>query len=155
MAALGAMYAQVSAQEDVLFWWVGDAGNWENVYCAFEGDQMVAKGQLQLFNVVPPGRSAESKHKIFVNLKTVPGREKDLELRDSVYALLLERAQVLKRTLPRNMGPSCAQAVMRRKRAATLILQSISVTCRIAACIRSSAIFVNPSMRWSWRKALN
>ncbi|MFD1909318.1 hypothetical protein ACFSQ7_43265 [Paenibacillus rhizoplanae] len=76
MAALGVMYAQVSAQEDVLFWWVGDAGNWENVFCAFEGEQMVAKGQLQLFNVVPPGRAAESKHKIFVNLKTLPGREK-------------------------------------------------------------------------------
>ncbi|MEK5034344.1 GNAT family N-acetyltransferase [Paenibacillus sp. FSL R7-0302] len=104
MAALGAMYEQVSAQEDVLFWWVGDADNWENVFCAFEGEQMVAKGQLQLFNVVPPGRAAESKHKMFVNLKTWPGREKDMELRDSVYALLLERAQVLKRTLPPEYG---------------------------------------------------
>lgn len=100
MAALGELYELVSAGGDVLFWWVGEESNWANVFCAFEGEQMVAKGQLQVFNVVPPGRAAGSKHKIFVNLKLRPGREKDTELRDSVYALLLERAHVLKSTLP-------------------------------------------------------
>jgi ribosomal protein S18 acetylase RimI-like enzyme len=104
MAALGEMYALVSAEEDVLFWWVGDESNWTNVFCAFEGDKMVAKGQLEIFNVVPPGRRSESKHKIFVNLKTVPGREKDFGLLDSVYRLLLERAHELKGTLPREYG---------------------------------------------------
>jgi ribosomal protein S18 acetylase RimI-like enzyme len=104
MAALGEMYARVSAQEDVLFWWVGEKSNWENVICAFEGDKMVAKGQLQIFNVVPPGRSPASKHKIFVNLKTLPGREKDIELLDSVYSPLLERAYELKGTLSREYG---------------------------------------------------
>jgi ribosomal protein S18 acetylase RimI-like enzyme len=104
MAALGEMYARVSAQEDVLFWWVGEESNWENVICAFEGDKMVAKGQLQIFNVVPPGRLPGSKHKIFVNLKTLPGREQDIGLLDSVYSLLLERAHELKGTLPREYG---------------------------------------------------
>lgn len=104
MAALGELYELVSASGDMLFWWVGEESNWENVFCAFEGERMVAKGQLQVFNVVPPGRAAGSKHKIFVNLKLRPGREKDLELRDSVYALLLERAYVLKSTLPPEYG---------------------------------------------------
>ncbi|MFD2875548.1 hypothetical protein ACFTAO_05490 [Paenibacillus rhizoplanae] len=66
MAALGVMYAQVSAQEDVLFWWVGGMRAIGRMSSALlKGEQMVAKGQLQLFNVVPPGRAAESKHKIF------------------------------------------------------------------------------------------
>ena len=104
MAALGELYELVSASGDVLFWWVGEESNWANVFCAFEGEQMVAKGQLQVFNVVPPGRAAGSKHKIFVNLKLRPGREKDTELRDSVYARLLERAHVLKSTLPPEYG---------------------------------------------------
>lgn len=104
MAALGEMYAQISAQEEVLFWWIGEEDNWENVICAFEGDKLVAKGQLQIFNVVPPGRLADSKHKIFVNLKTLPGREKDIELLDSIYSLLLERAHELKETLPPEYG---------------------------------------------------
>ncbi|NQX47300.1 GNAT family N-acetyltransferase [Paenibacillus tritici] len=104
MEALGEMYALVSAQEDVLFWWVGDEENWENVFCAFEGDKMVAKGQLQIFNVVPPGRAAESKHKIFMNLKTLPGREKDLELLDGLYSRLLKRAHELRGTLSREYG---------------------------------------------------
>ncbi|WP_238652431.1 GNAT family N-acetyltransferase [Paenibacillus piscarius] len=104
MAALGELYGLVSASGDVLFWWVGEESNWANVFCAFEGEQMVAKGQLQVFNVVPPGRAAGSKHKIFVNLKLRPGREKDTELRDSVYALLLERVHVLKSTLPPEYG---------------------------------------------------
>ncbi|WNS41109.1 GNAT family N-acetyltransferase [Paenibacillus sp. MMS20-IR301] len=104
MAALGAMYAVVSAQENVLFWWVGEESNWENVICAFEGDTMVAKGQLGIFNVVPPGRLPGSKHKIFVNLKTLPERANDIELLDSVYAPLLERAQTLKSILPQEYG---------------------------------------------------
>lgn len=104
MAALGEMYALVSAQEDVLFWWVGEESNWENVFCAFEGGRMVAKGQLGIFNVVPPGRLPESKHKIFVNLKTLPGREQDIELLDSVYSCVMERAQELKGTLPGDYG---------------------------------------------------
>lgn len=81
------------------FWWVGDEENWENVYCAFENGKMVAKGQVEIINIVPPGRSKESRHSIYLNLKTIPEREEDYDLLDSLYQTLLLRALELKETL--------------------------------------------------------
>ncbi|MEJ1715197.1 hypothetical protein SMA37_26650, partial [Escherichia coli] len=70
-----------------------------NVFCAFENGKMVAKGQVEVFNIVPVGRSAESKHAIYLNLKTVPERESDLNLLEQLYSYLFSRAKELKESL--------------------------------------------------------
>ncbi|MDH5163218.1 GNAT family N-acetyltransferase [Heyndrickxia oleronia] len=104
MPLLGELYQSVTAKENAIFWWVGDEGNWSNVYCAFEDGKMVAKGQVSIINVVPPGRSKENTHSIYVNLKTIPERENDITLLDNVYHYLFIRAKQLKETLPEEYG---------------------------------------------------
>jgi ribosomal protein S18 acetylase RimI-like enzyme len=61
---------------------------------------MVAKGQVEIINIVPTGRSKESRHSIYLNLKTIPEREEDYDLLESMYQTLLLRALELKETLP-------------------------------------------------------
>ncbi|ETT60154.1 GNAT family N-acetyltransferase [Paenibacillus sp. FSL H8-0457] len=100
MPLLGELYQAVSA-ENALFWWVGDRENWENVFCAIEDGKMVAKGQVGIINVIPPGCAPNCKHHIYVNLKAVPHRERDYGLLDELYQVLYERAVVLMRTLPK------------------------------------------------------
>lgn len=104
MPLLGELYQLVTAKENATFWWVGDEDNWSNVYCAFENGKMVAKGQVSIINVVPPGRSKENNHSIYVNLKTIPERENDFDLLDKVYQYLFLRANQLKDTLPKEYG---------------------------------------------------
>lgn len=97
---LGELYQAVTAKENATFWWVGEEANWCNVYCAFENGKMIAKGQVSIINTIPPGRSEENKHSIYVNLKTLPERDDDAELLEKVYQHLLQRALQLKETLP-------------------------------------------------------
>nr|WP_260987023.1 GNAT family N-acetyltransferase [Paenibacillus terrae] len=104
MPLLGDLYQSVTAKGNVVFWWVGDEDNWNNVYCAFEKGKMVAKGQVSIINVVPPGRSKENRHSIYMNLKTIPERNNDLELLEKVYLYLLARAHQLKETLSEEYG---------------------------------------------------
>lgn len=104
MPLLGELYKSVTAKENAVFWWVGDEENWSNVYCAFENGKMVAKGQVSIINVVPHGRPIENKHSIYVNLKTIPERESDMDLLDKVYPYLYLRANQLKDTLPKEYG---------------------------------------------------
>ncbi len=85
MPLLGELYQSVTAKDNATFWWVGDEDNWSNVYCAFEDGKMVAKGQVSIINVVPPGRSKENNHSIYINLKTISEREQDITLLDKVY----------------------------------------------------------------------
>lgn len=100
MPLLGELYNSVTSREkNAVFWWVGDSENWANVYCAFENGKMIAKGQVSIINVVPPGRSPESKHSIYVNLKTIPEREYDFSLIEKVYRHLYSRAIQLKESL--------------------------------------------------------
>ncbi|WP_340009672.1 GNAT family N-acetyltransferase [Paenibacillus sp. FSL K6-0276] len=99
MPLLGGLYDSVTSKENAVFWWVGDEDNWANVYCAFENGKMVAKGQVEIMNIVPPGRSEESRHSIYLNLKTITEREQDYDLLDSMYQTLLMRALDLKETL--------------------------------------------------------
>lgn len=99
MPLLGELYNSVTSRGNAVFWWVGDEENWENVYCAFENGKMVVKGQVEIMNIVPPGRSEESRHSIYLNLKTVPEREEDYDLLDSMYQTLFLRALELKETL--------------------------------------------------------
>lgn len=104
MPLLGELYRSVTAKENAIFWWVGDEDNWSNVYCAFEDGKMIAKGQVNIINVVPPGRSKENNHSIYVNLKTISERETDIALLDKVYQYLFRRALQLKETLPQEYG---------------------------------------------------
>jgi len=104
MPLLRELYQSVTAKENATFWWVGDEDNWRNVYCAFENGKMVAKGQVSIINVVPPGRSIENNHSIYVNLKTISDREHDIALLDKVYQYLFTRAQQLKETLSKEYG---------------------------------------------------
>ncbi|WP_077570471.1 GNAT family N-acetyltransferase [Paenibacillus ihbetae] len=103
MPLLGALYEAVR-QGVGLFWWVGDEDNWTNVFCAFEEGKMVAKGQVAVINVLPEGCPESCKHHIYVNLKTVPERERDTELLEELYQRLYTRALELKETLPRHHG---------------------------------------------------
>ncbi len=100
MPALGEFYNAVTSSGQAIFWWVGEEANWVNVFCAFEGKQMVAKGQVEVFNIIPEANAPECKHKLFINLKAAPGREEDTALLDGVYSLLLARACEMKITLP-------------------------------------------------------
>ncbi|OMD78280.1 GNAT family N-acetyltransferase [Paenibacillus odorifer] len=102
MPLLGELYNSVSSKGNVVFWWVGTEENWENVYCAFEAGKMVAKGQVSIINIVPPGRSKDSRHSIYLNLKTIPEREADYDLLEKVYQSLLLRALELKETLSKD-----------------------------------------------------
>ncbi|WP_223556419.1 MULTISPECIES: GNAT family N-acetyltransferase [Lysinibacillus] len=104
MPLLGELYQSVTAKDNATFWWVGDEDNWSNVYCAFEDGKMVAKGQVSIINVVPPGRSKENNHSIYINLKTISEREQDITLLDKVYQYLFTRAKQLKVTLPQEYG---------------------------------------------------
>lgn len=104
MPLLGELYQSVTAKDNATFWWVGDEDNWSNVYWAFEDGKMVAKGQVSIINVVPPGRSKENNHSIYINLKTISEREQDITLLDKVYQYLLTRAKQLKVTLPQEYG---------------------------------------------------
>lgn len=100
MPLLGELYRTVTANGNAVFWWIGDEENWCNVYCAFENGKMIAKGQVGIINVVPPGRSNESRHSIYVNLKTIPERANDEHLLEQVYRNLYLRAVQLKESLP-------------------------------------------------------
>ncbi|WP_028544385.1 GNAT family N-acetyltransferase [Paenibacillus taiwanensis] len=99
MPSLGQFYRSVTAKENKIFWWVGDEYNWDNVYCAFENGIMIAKGQVSIINVMPPGRPKENSHSIYVNLKTLPERENDVALLENVYHYLFNRAKKLMETL--------------------------------------------------------
>ena len=103
-AQLGELYGAVSAEGNAVFWWIGEEENWVNVYCAFEDGKMVAKGQVSIINIVPPGRLAENKHSIYLNLKTLPDRANDTVLLDTIYSYLYERALRLKETLSCEYG---------------------------------------------------
>jgi ribosomal protein S18 acetylase RimI-like enzyme len=101
LTLLGQLYEAVTAKENAKFWWIGEEENWCNVYCAFEDGKIIAKGQVEIINIVPPGRSKENKHSIYVNLKAIPERENDVELLERVYEHLFLRAMELKKTLPK------------------------------------------------------
>lgn len=101
MPLLGELYQSVTQKENAVFWWVGEEDNWSNVYCTFEDGKMIAKGQVSIVNVVPPGRPKENNHSIYLNLKTIPEREDDITLLENLYQHLLIRANQLKETLPK------------------------------------------------------
>ena len=80
MKQLGTLHKAVTYNERAVFWWVGDEENWPNVYVAFEDHQLVAKGQVAVTSEIPIGSPSDYKHRIYINLKTIPEREDDYEL---------------------------------------------------------------------------
>lgn len=82
-----------------VLWQVGPEFNWENVFCAFEGKRMIAKGQVQIIHVVPEGSPLDMDHRVYCNLKTVPERETDMALLEQVYQKVYDRAVEIKKTL--------------------------------------------------------
>ncbi len=102
--ALGAFYNQAIEGRRVIFWWVGEPENWSNVYCAFEGDKMIAKGQINVFSIMPSTADPSNKHRLFFNLKTLPDRETDTELLSAMYEVLRARALEIQSTLPNTHG---------------------------------------------------
>lgn len=104
MPLLGDLYHSVTSQENAVFWWVGDEDNWGNVYCAFENNKMIAKGQVSVINIIPPSRSQETKHSIYVNLKSIREKENDYRLLELIYERLVSRAIQLKESLPSSHG---------------------------------------------------
>lgn len=102
MPLLGDFYQAVTKGKKVVFWWIGPEENWENVYCAFENEQMVGKGQVEVIHAVGDGSPHESKHTIYLNLKVLPEKESDYELYKELYEKLYNRALELKQLLSTN-----------------------------------------------------
>ncbi|MBY0121673.1 GNAT family N-acetyltransferase [Bacillus sp. S/N-304-OC-R1] len=98
MPLLGNFYRTMTSQEPTVFWWVGDEGNWKDVICAFKDGKMIAKGQIQVISVIPSGRSNDSKHSIYINLKALPNT--DTAILNQIYERLYNIALLLKETLP-------------------------------------------------------
>jgi ribosomal protein S18 acetylase RimI-like enzyme len=101
MPLLGDFYQAVAKDKKVVFWWVGREENWDNIFCAYDNGQMVAKGQVEVINSISEGQPEDSRHTIYLNLKTLPNRETDLELLNGVYEKLYTRALELTDTLSR------------------------------------------------------
>ncbi|WP_036688305.1 GNAT family N-acetyltransferase [Paucisalibacillus globulus] len=102
MPLLGDFYQAVTRDRKVVFWWVGPEQNWDNVFCAFEKGRMVAKGQVEIINSISDGHPEESRHSIYLNLKTLPDRELDFDLLNRLYESLYGRALELKQQLSAN-----------------------------------------------------
>lgn len=89
------------SNQKTIFWWVGPKENWQNVFCAFENNQMIAKGQVQIVSEIPVGSlEKEAYHQIFLNLKIIPDLDTDNSIYNSMYELLHKRAIELKQSLP-------------------------------------------------------
>lgn len=96
----GELYHAVTSKGSTVFWWVGEEENWPNVFLAVEGNQIIAKGQVSVISMIPPGSPKERKHLIYFNLKTLPEREDDYPVYDLLYEQMLNRAYRLKESLP-------------------------------------------------------
>lgn len=87
---------------NVIYWWPGPEHTWNNVYCVFYEDLMIAKGQIETINVIPTDNSTNASHLIFFNIKVHPKWENDNKVRDILYKRILEKAKLIKEKLPPN-----------------------------------------------------
>ncbi|QTD42998.1 N-acetyltransferase [Sporosarcina sp. Te-1] len=85
---------------DVIYWWPGPKSVWDNVYCVFNNDSLIAKGQVEVINTVSEDYQEEANHLIYLNIKVDPDWENHNEVRDILYERLLQRATLLKEKLP-------------------------------------------------------
>ncbi|MBB4826002.1 ribosomal protein S18 acetylase RimI-like enzyme [Sporosarcina luteola] len=95
------LYKQlIEYKEDVIYWWPGPENNWDNVYCVFNKETLIAKGQVQVINGISADYQGEANHLIYVNIKVDPSWENDHNIREILYDRLLQQAKLLKRSLP-------------------------------------------------------
>lgn len=90
----------IENHSDIIYWRPGPESNWKNVYCAFDKDVMIAKGQIEAVNIIPADHSTHASHLLFFNIKLYTNWEDDNELRDLLYKKILETAKLWKEKLP-------------------------------------------------------
>lgn len=106
------LYRAVTAKyEHAIFWWPGPEVNHDNVYCAFNEELLVGKGQVEIITIQSQdddrvnegekGGRVESYHQIYMNIKVRPGVSNQEEVFQSLYGALYERALVLAQALPK------------------------------------------------------
>jgi GNAT superfamily N-acetyltransferase len=89
----------ITHDQDVVFWWPDPQGDADDVYCVFVDQELIAKGQIQIINMVPPNQPSESSHSIFINIKVNPKWNQHTEIKDMLFMKLYDRAIRLKQTL--------------------------------------------------------
>lgn len=97
---LGELYRAITSRKNTVFWWVGEEDNWKNVFIAFEGKQMIGKGQVSVITSITQGSPKDFKHYIYLNLKMLPEREDEYPIYDLLYERLVNRAYQLREKLP-------------------------------------------------------
>ncbi|MFD2444870.1 GNAT family N-acetyltransferase [Bacillus sp. CGMCC 1.16607] len=91
----------INKDPNSIFWWPGETEfSWEYCLCAFEGENLVGKGQVQPINVQQPGTNEQAKHAIYLNIKLHPEYENNHEIFNKLYEALYEKALLIKNTLP-------------------------------------------------------
>lgn len=98
------LYEELASDNpNVIFWWPGEAEfTWDFCWCAFDGDKLVGKGQVQPVTVMEEGMDPEGKHQIYVNIKILTEYEE--QVFDSLYEIMYEKALVVKGHLPKGFG---------------------------------------------------
>ncbi|WP_042472620.1 GNAT family N-acetyltransferase [Bacillus ndiopicus] len=90
----------IKCEENVIYWWPGPENTWEDVHCVFHNGAMIAKGQVEVINMVSKDYLGDANHLIYVNIKVDPDWESFEAVMDILYDRLLQRAKLLKNKLP-------------------------------------------------------
>lgn len=91
--------------QNFIYWWPGkEPFTWNFCDCAFVGEKLVGKGQVQPITVMEDGDSLNLKHKIFINIKIHPDYEKETEIYQGLYESLYKKALQIRDTLPTGFG---------------------------------------------------
>ena len=90
---------------NLVFWWPGEEKwMWEYVFCAFNQNKLIAKGQVRPINIVTETSDPNAKHTIFLNIKIHPDWEAESEVFDVLYRKLVDKANCIKSRLPASRG---------------------------------------------------
>lgn len=106
------LYLAVTAKyQHAIFWWPGPEENHNNVYCAFDGEILVGKGQVEIITIQSQDGAGEYEgtkdgivanyHQIYMNIKVRPEVSNQEEVFHLLYGALYERALVLAQDLPK------------------------------------------------------
>lgn len=106
------LYLAVTAKyKHAIFWWPGPEENHDNVYCAFDRETLVGKGQVEIITIQSQDETGvyegtkdgtvESYHQIYMNIKVRPEVSNQEEVFQLLYGALYERALVLAQDLPK------------------------------------------------------
>ncbi len=94
LQAIKKLYRDVMEQdENTIFWWPGEPEfTWEYCICAFAGEELVGKGQVQAVSIQKPGINSNAKHHIYVNIKLHPKYKNNTELFSQIYDAIYDKA---------------------------------------------------------------